>query len=201
MDLQGHVRKVNSAKLMTIHTDVGCWTPILKIAVALSGNMSGYTDRCTTIGNARTESTNVSSFVTTGQSHVVVVSVNSDMFIVFLGQLLDRSLDVLHTSRFAHPFGAVVGMASSAVPFSLQNFGVERHLDTPLLSDANQKISCHPEVIAHRDSFARTNLELPLRRHHLGVDTTDVDAGIQAGAVMSFDEVTSENFAGTYKVY
>jgi hypothetical protein len=75
---------------------------------------------------------------------------------------------------------------------------VERYLDTPLLSDANEKIPCHPEVITHRDSFAGTDLELPLRRHHFGVNATDVNAGIQARAVVGLDEITGEDFAGTY---
>lgn len=34
---------------------------------------------------------------------------------------------------------------------------------------------------------ARANLVLPLRGHNFGVDTGDVDTGVQAGTVVSLD--------------
>jgi hypothetical protein len=55
-------------------------------------------------------------------------------------------------------------------------------------------------VVTHRDTLARANLELPLRGHHLSVDTTDVDTGVEAGAVVSLDEVTAEDLASTYRL-
>jgi len=51
-------------------------------------------------------------------------------------------------------------------------------------------------VVTHGDAFTGTNLELPLRGHDLGVDTRDVDARVEAGTVMSLDEITGEDLAG-----
>jgi hypothetical protein len=54
------------------------------------------------------------------------------------------------------------------------------YLDSPLLSDPEQQEPSHPEVVSHIDTLTWTDLELPLRRHHLGVDTRDVDTGVEA---------------------
>jgi len=50
-------------------------------------------------------------------------------------------------------------------------------------------------VVTHGDALTRTDLELPLGRHDLSVDTADVDAGVEACAVMSLNEVTREDLA------
>jgi hypothetical protein len=52
-------------------------------------------------------------------------------------------------------------------------------------------------MITHGNAFARANLEFPLSWHHLRINATDVNAGVKTGTVMSFDEITSENFSGT----
>jgi hypothetical protein len=74
-------------------------------------------------------------------------------------------------------------VAAGTVPVALEGLGVERGLDSPLLTDTEEEETGHPEVVAHVDTLARADLELPLRRHHLGVDTRDVDTGIQARAL------------------
>ncbi len=88
-------------------------------------------------------------------------------------------------------------MAARAVPVTLEGFGVERNLDTPLFGDTDEEISRHPEVVTHLDAFTGTDLEFPLSRHHLGVDATNFDAGVEAGAVVGFNEITSKNLAST----
>lgn len=44
---------------------------------------------------------------------------------------------------------------------------------------------------------AGANLVLPLGGHDLSVDTGDVDTGVQAGTVVSLDDVTAVDLAGT----
>lgn len=41
-------------------------------------------------------------------------------------------------------------------------------------------------MIAHRNTFARANLVLPLTRHHLGVTSSDLHASVQTAPVMLF---------------
>ena len=57
------------------------------------------------------------------------------------------------------------------------------YADTPLFTDTKQEETSHPQVVAHLDTGAGADLELPLRRHDLGIDTRDVDTGVQAGAL------------------
>jgi len=47
------------------------------------------------------------------------------------------------------------------------------------------------------NSWARTDLEFPLSRHDLGVGTRDSDSGVQAGLVVSLDEISAEDLAGS----
>ena len=177
-------------------TDVGGRTPVLQVTITLSGDVTGDTDRSTTVGNARAESSDVTGLVATSETHVVVVSVDSDVLIMFLGELFDSSLDDLHATLDTHGSGTVVGVASSAVPFTGQRLGVEGDLDTPLLGETDEEVTGHPEVVAHLNTLARANLELPLGRHDLGIDTADLDTGIQADAVVRLNQVTCIHLSG-----
>lgn len=47
------------------------------------------------------------------------------------------------------------------------------------------------------DTLTWTNLELPLSRHDLGVGTRDSNTSVQASLVVSLDNVSAENLAGT----
>jgi hypothetical protein len=117
-----------------------------------------------------------------------------------LRQLLNRSINGFHASRLAHSLGAEIGMAASTVPIALERLGVERDLDTPLLGNTDKEEARHPEVVTHSNALTGTNLELPLRGHHFGIDTADVNARIEAGAVVGFNEITGKHFPGTFVV-
>lgn len=80
---------------------------------------------------------------------------------MLLLQLQDGSLDVLHTSSFSHLLGGEVGVATGSVPVSvLDDLGVEGDLDSPLLGASDEKESSHPEVVAHVDTLARSDLAI-----------------------------------------
>ena len=159
-------------------TDVRGGTPVLQVAITLSSDVTGNTNGSPTVSNARAEGSDVPSLVATGETHVVVVSVDSDVFIVLLGKLFDSSLDSLHTTLFTHGSGTEVCVASSTVPITGQRLGMEGDLDTPLLGKTGEEVAGHPEVVAHLDTLARANLELPLGRHDLGIDTADLDTSV-----------------------
>lgn len=155
--------------------------------MALISDVTRNANRCTTISDTGAEGTNVTSFMTTSEAEIVVFSINSDVLCVLEAELFDGSFDGLDASRLPHFLGTEVGVAASAIPVSLKGFGVEGDFDTPLFSNADEKIASHPEVVSHGDAFTGTNLELPLGRHNFSVDTADVDAGVEAGAVVSLD--------------
>ena len=177
-------------------TDVGSGTPVLQVAETLSGDVTGDTDGSATVGNARTEGSDVTGLVTTSEAHVVVISVHSDVFVVLLGEFFDGGLNDLHATLDTHGGGTVVGMAPSTVPVTGQRLGVEGDLDAPLLGKADEEVTGHPEVVTHLNTLTRANLELPLGRHDLGVDTADFDTSVQADAVVSLNEVTCIDLPG-----
>ena len=75
---------------------------------------------------------------------------------------------------------------------------MESNFDAPLLSDANEKITSHPEMITHGNAFAWANLEFPLSWHDLRTNAADVDASVKTSTIMSFNEITGKNLSGTY---
>ena len=158
--------------------------------------MTRDTDGSTAVGNARAEFSDVAGLVATSETHVVVLSVHSDVLVVLLGKLFNGSLDDLDTTLDTHGFGTEVGVAPSTVPFTGQRFGVEGNLDTPLLGKTDEEVTGHPEVVAHLNTLTRANLELPLGRHDLGVDTADLDTSIQTHAVVGLNQITCEDLSG-----
>jgi len=157
--------------------------------------MSRDTDGSTTVSDTRAESCNVASFMTTSETEIVVLSVDGDVLVVPLAQLLYGVLDIFHASRFPHSLRAVVGVAASAIPVALKGFRVEGNLDAPLLRNSDEEVASHPEVVTHGDALTWTDLELPLGGHNLSVDTTDVDAGVEASSVVGLNEITSEDLS------
>lgn len=158
--------------------------------------MTRDTNGSTTVGNTTAELADVAGLVATSETHVIVFTVDGNVLVVPGGELLDGGLDDLHSSRFPHGLGGEVAVASGTVPVTSEGLGVEGDLDTPLLGDTDEEVASHPEMVTHRDTLTRADLELPLRGHNLSVDTRDVDAGVEAGAIVGFDQITSEDLAG-----
>ena len=158
--------------------------------------MSGNANGRATVRNTGREVAYVTCLVVTSQPKIVVITVNGKVFVVTLRQLLNRSIDSLNTSGFAHLLGRVVRVAACAVPVALKGFRVEGNLYTPLLCNSNEEIASDPEFISHGNTVARANLEFPLRRHNFGVDATDPDASIKTGTIVSFDQIAGNDPSG-----
>jgi hypothetical protein len=85
----------------------------------------------------------------------------------------------------------VVGVASSAVPVSLDGLGVQRQHHSCNLGDPLQDVARSPQLVGGSNADGRADLELPLSGHHLAVDAADLDAGVQASLVVSVHDVTA----------
>lgn len=179
----------------TERTNVRSGTAVFQITMALGSHMPRDADGCTTISNTGTKGTDVTSLVTAGETEFVVFTVNGNVLIVTFREFFDRLVNVLPSSRLTHRECAVVGVAASTVPVTLERLGVEGNLDTPLLGDANQEVTSHPKMVTHGDTFTGTNLELPLSGHNLGVNSADVHASVETSTVVSLDEITSEDLS------
>jgi len=159
-------------------TNVRSRTTILQVSKALSSNMARNTDGCTTVGNTRGEGADIGSLVLSSQPQLVIFTINGDVFHMLLREFLDGCLDGLHSSGLTHGFGGEVGVAAGTVPVALERLGVERNFDTPFFGHTGEQKAGHPEMIAHGDTLARADLELPLRWHDLCVNSGNVDASI-----------------------
>ena len=180
-----------------VRVDVGGWSSVLEVTVALNLNGSWDSDGGASISNAGGEGLHGGSLVSTGQSLFVVLTVQLDVFLVSLGELFNGLLDLLHTTWVSHGKGGDVGMTTSTIPVTLQWLWMEGDLDTELFGDSFQQVSGHPQLVSHLDALARTDLELPLGRHDLGVDTGDGDARVEAGLVVGLDDVSGVDLGGT----
>jgi len=181
----------------SVRIDVGRWAPVLQVAIALVGDMTRDTNRSTAICDAGAESSNVTGLVTAGEPEFVVLAIDGNVFVVPLCQFLDSGFDRLHTTFLTHLLRAEIGVATSTIPVALERFGVEGNFDAPLFGDTDEKVPSDPEMITHRDTLTRADLEFPLGGHDLRIYAANVNASIQAGAIMGFDEITSEDFPGT----
>lgn len=139
----------------------------------------------------------MTSFMSTSQSLIIVFTVDLDVFGMSLAELLNGSFDGLHTTFLSHRFGRKVGVASSSVPVTWDGLGVERDLDSPFLGDSDEQVSSNDKVVTHFDTFTRSNLELPLSGHDLGVDTRDFQSSVETSSVVAFDNVSSKDLSGT----
>ena len=195
LDATTHSLNDDTGNLVGI--SVGSGATILKVTLAVLGALAGDTDGATTVGNTVRELVDAAGLVATGETLLVTLTVDGDVLNVAGLELLHDGLNNLHTTIGTSGVGGDVGVKTGTVPLTLDGLGVEGDADTKLFSDTVEKETGHPEVITHIDARAGANLVLPLGRHDLGVDTRDVDTGVQAGTVVSLDDITAVDLAGT----
>lgn len=191
------VKKSSSDKKLGDHVRVAvrCRSPVFQVALLLLSYGSWYADAAASVGHTCAEVVNARGLMVSGQSSLVVLSTMGvicfDVLGVSLGQLLDSLLDMLDATLFTHQLGRVVGVSAGSIPVARDRLGVERDDNTELLGDTVQDVAGHPKMVTTLDSFEWTDLELPLRRHYFGVDTTDLYSGVQTCLVVGVDDVAA----------
>jgi len=91
----------------------------------------------------------------------------------------------------------VVGVASGAVPVTLDGLGVQGQDHSCDFCDTLQDVPGSPQLVGRCDTLRGADLELPLSGHHFSVDSADLDASVQAGLVMSVHNVTAPCLVGS----
>lgn len=156
----------NTGNLVRI--GVGSWSSVLEVTITIVATFSGNTDRATTVGDTRCEGVNATSLVAACKTHGVVLSVDGNVLLVAALELLDSSLNVLHTTGLAHLLAREVGVKTSSIPVTWDGLGVERDLGAELLGNSVEEETSEPEVVTHCDSLAsfhRTNFLLTHTRY------------------------------------
>ena len=196
-----------------VRASVRCRSSVLKVTLAVCSTLAGDTDRCATVGNAPVELVDACCLMLTGHALNVPLTVQLDMLNMTLLKFAHGSLNGFHTTILAHISRRDIGVKTGSVPVALDGLGSERNLNTEFLSDAVKEPTSHPEVIAHYsnistgalkeigefpshtfDTLTWTDLEFPLGRHNLCIDTRNLDARVQASLVMCLYNITAEDF-------
>ena len=132
----------------------------------------------------------------TGHAFLVVVTIETDVEVVFGSEFFHHVIDVVHSfGAFSHCCGGEVGVAARSVPV-WEEFGGERNINVVILSDTAENIARHPKVVSDRNAGAGSNLELPLTWHNLSIGSGNVDAGGEACAVVGVGDDSSESDVG-----
>jgi hypothetical protein len=180
-----------------VRASVGGGTTILKVPITFLSTRPGNTDRRTAVRNTGGEGFDIASLVFASKTEGIVVTVDGDVLLVALLEGGDGLVDVLHAALFPHGSGGEVGVETGTVPVTGDRLGVERDLDAEILSDTVEEVTGNPKVVTHLDTLTRANLELPLRRKNLGIDTGDLYVGIKAGTVVGLHDITAVDLAGS----
>merc|ERR1711881_693641 len=180
--LNGTIDSLHHNTSNLVRVGIRSWSSILEVTVTLVATFSGDTDGATTVGNTISERVDATSLMSASKTQSVVLSVNCD---------------VLHATRFAHLLTGEVAVKTSSVPVTWNWLGVEGDLGTKLLSDTVEEETGEPELITKLDTLTRTNLELPLGWHNLGVGTRDLDTSEQASLVVSLNNISAVDLASS----
>src|SRR5215212_4989827 len=180
-----------------VRVHVGVRAAVFDVALLILGHLPGDADRGATVRHAVRELLEGGRLVVAGQPLLDAVAVVGDVQRGPCAQCLgggDAGVVVL-----PHLPGREVGVAAGAVPVALHGLRIEpgrdlilaggrEHLARPVEQPARD-----PELIADSRRRDRPDLELPLTRHDLGVDTRDLDAGLQAVLQVRLDNRASEH--------
>jgi hypothetical protein len=134
--------------------------------------------------------------VRAGHTEVVVLTVNFHMLLVACGELLHGSLHNLHAAFLTHSSSGNVGVKTSTVPVTGNWLWCEGDLCAEFFSNTVEEEAGHPELVTEIDTWSRTDLVFPLGGHDFSVGTRDLNASVQAGLVVSLDDVTGDDLAG-----
>jgi len=132
--------------------------------------------------------------MTSSKSLDVVISVTLDVLFMPLAELLDTGNDVLHATFGTHLLGGDVGVGTGTVPVSIERLGSEGNHDSEFLCDPDKQESCEPHLISCVDASGWSNLEFPLRRHDLGIDSRYWNLAVETCFVVYLDEISREHF-------
>lgn len=109
----------------------------------ISGNLSGDSERGSSVSNSEGESLNRRGLVVTSESLLIIITVGITVKGVVLGESLHHVENVLHTtSSLSHSFSRVVSVASRSVPVG-EKLGSIRNSDTVIFSNSGEEVARH----------------------------------------------------------
>jgi len=144
-----------------VGVDIARWSSILDVAFAIV-----VLDACRDaeggcpIGHTVGEFLATRRLMNTSESLLIVVTVDTDVELVLLSEVLHHLFDVGHAFfTRAHSGRRVVGVTSRTIPVGEQ-LGGERDNNFVVLSDSLEQVARDPQVVTDGHSLAWANLVL-----------------------------------------
>lgn len=172
----------------SIGINIGSWAAILQVSLSGQLNRQRNADRGSTISNTVSEGVNIAGLVLASQAVFVTGTVLGDVLRMALGQALDGGFDGCHAAVATHAFGGVVGVGTGAVPVSLDGLGGKGGYDAEFLTKTVEQPASNHDLVTGFQGTSGANLEFPLTRHDLSVDTRDDQTGLDAGIHVGLGE-------------
>merc|ERR1719500_774692 len=180
---------------------VAAWSPVLQVAVPLLGHLPRDPNVAAPVCDAGREVVDRRSLVGSGQTTLVVLSLFGiiclDVPHMVLGELLNSRLNCFDAASNPHRLSGEVCVSSSTIPVAHHRLGIKSNNHTKVFSYPLQNVPGDPEVVSHINPLGWSNLELPLRRHHLSICARDPDASIETGPVVGLHNVPSVHISSS----
>src|SRR2546430_1723635 len=121
------------------------------LEVTLAGVDGGHRDahRRAAVEVADAELMERRGLMQTGQPLLVVRTVDGDVLVVTLLELLHRLADHVHAAVLTHRLGGEVGMRARAIPVALHRLRIQRGADAEVLGYAVQQPAREPQLVGH----------------------------------------------------
>lgn len=84
--------------------------------MTLLGARPGDTDRGATVGNTVGELVNGTSLMATSKTEGVIITVDGNVLLMPLGELVNSRLNVLHAAGLTHGLSGDIGVKAGTVP-------------------------------------------------------------------------------------
>ncbi len=178
-----------------VRVALGVRTTILKVALVLVVHEAvGHADRGTAIGDSVAELVDRLGLVESGQTEVVVRTVNGDVLVLVLIESGHELLEVLLATLLTHELGGEVAVHAGSVPIKIltERFAVELDVDAVLLTDAHQDVAGEPDFIGGLLGALAEDLEFPLALGHFGIDALVIDSHLEADIEVLLDDLTGD---------
>mmetsp|Transcript_1175 Transcript_1175/g.2271 ORF Transcript_1175/g.2271 Transcript_1175/m.2271 type:complete len:223 (+) Transcript_1175:79-747(+) len=154
-----------------VRVDVAGWSSVLEIPLPILRGLIRDPHGCAAIGHTVGEFIDGRGLVGTRQSLVVALTVQRDVLHVLLRHVVQHGLHdgLVGVVLLPHALRGIVRVAPRPVPVPGDRLRIPGHRHIMALTDSQHDVTGHPHMIARIDPHARTDLVLPLPRHHLRV--------------------------------
>jgi len=151
------------------------------------------TDRGSAVGYAVAEFVDRLSFVETGQTLIIVSTININMLLDVLTELFADSGEYALVTTLSHQTIGEVGVHTGTIPVALNWFWMQVNAYVMLFTDFFSEVTSNPSLVASLFSALGEYLVFPLTLHNFSIDTFNVQACFQTRVEVLFYDLTANS--------